>query len=131
MKRGRRGFTLIEALAAVVILTAGVAGALNGFGELARAQARLHQRQIAEDLAYQKLDELIATGEVAQSGVDGDFSEEGRPEWRWSMESRASGIDSLNTVRVEVRAPGAQEPSVRIDTLWFLPPEETEEVQTP
>jgi type II secretory pathway pseudopilin PulG len=131
LKRGRRAFTLIEALAAVVILTAGIAGALNGFAALARAQARLHERQVAEELAYQKLDELIATGEVAQSGVDGDFSEEGRPEWRWSMASQPSGIDSLNTIRLEVRGPGAQEPAVRIDALWFVPPQEAQEVQTP
>jgi prepilin-type N-terminal cleavage/methylation domain-containing protein len=69
-----RGFTLVELLVAVVLLTTGLTAAAAAIAAVTRAQAAAGRRMTAARLAEAKLAELQASGTISGAG-DGTFAE--------------------------------------------------------
>lgn len=59
-ERSDRGFTLIEVLMAMIVLTVGVAGVLSGLTTLTIASVHSNEQARATALAVQKMEELKA-----------------------------------------------------------------------
>jgi len=102
------GFTLIEALVALMIAATALVVLMGRLGASAEIQQTLMMQQRAEDLAMNKLVELSmsSTSLDERSGVieDGDL----QFEWRsWSEKTMMDGFRRLN---VSVKAPN--EPAV-------------------
>jgi prepilin-type N-terminal cleavage/methylation domain-containing protein len=76
MKRGQqRGFTLLEALVATMIMGIAVAGILEALTASSRNTARLTQADRAVVLARTKMDELLVNDALPRkSFIDGRFS---------------------------------------------------------
>lgn len=125
MSRGFRGFTLIEVLAAVVIVGIGIAAVMGGFGALSQTQRRIIERETIERLAQSKLKEIAATREY-DSVTEGDFSGEGLPDYSWSAATQESGVENLQHLRVTVELDNS-DLTASAETLVFTPPAPTEE----
>lgn len=119
----QRGFTLIEALAAVVLLGIGIAGAMGAVATITRTESAARETERMQSMAQAKLAELVATGEAATS-TSGDFADEGEPDVTWSLETGTSGIADLNTVSLTLETKNGSR-QTRLDTLVYQPPATT------
>jgi type II secretion system protein I len=121
----RRGFTLIEALVAVALLTGGIVAVLGSLGAMARTEARFRDQEQMQRLAVQKLDELVATIDVGAASESGDFKDQGEDRFVWSSDVGVTGVENLTAVTVTVRHTGSSEtgsPDAKVTSLVYLPP---------
>ncbi len=121
--RLRKGFTLVEALAALVLLGVGIAAVVTAQGSLGRTESRMQELQVMARLAESKLSELMAT-EAANVSDSGDFTEEGDTEHEWETIVDPSGVENVNAIRLIVRKVGGRtnDPEYELNTLQFVPP---------
>ena len=125
MNRGRSGFTIVEALASVVLLGVGIAAAMGGLSSLSKAEADGQDRERMERLAAQKFDELVATGSTT-SAESGDFVDRGFPDVTWQSQVSSTGVDNLNHISVTVqRSNDSKSPVAVFDSLQYVPPTTT------
>ncbi len=74
MKRQQRGFTLLEALVATMIMGVAIAGILNALAASARNVTRLTQADRAVVLARSKMDELLVNDALPRKTfIEGQF----------------------------------------------------------
>jgi prepilin-type N-terminal cleavage/methylation domain-containing protein len=74
----RRAFTLVEVLAAIVLIAIVLPVAMHGISLAARAASMAKHRSTAAQLGSSKLQEIVATGQwETSSNLSGDFSLEG------------------------------------------------------
>lgn len=121
--RRSRGFTLLEAMAAVVLLGIGIVGAMSANAQVIRNEDRARLTERMQRLAQTKLAELVATGQASTS-TDGDFTDQNQPGVTWNLEVNSSGITNLNNATLTVQESGSAN-SYRLDTVLFVPPETT------
>ncbi len=119
----RRGFTLLEAMAAVVLLGIGIVGAVGGFSTIIKTEDRARQTEHMQRLAQEKLAELVATGQAATS-TNGDFNDQNEPDYTWRLEVNTSGITDLDSVTLTVERTNSTD-KTRLDTLLYVPPQTT------
>lgn len=121
--RTRRAFTLVEALAALVLLGVGIAAVVTAQGSLGRTESRMQELQVMARLAESKLAELMAT-EAAGVSDSGDFALEGDNEHEWELVVDPSGVENINALRLIVRKVGgrASDPEFELNTLQFVAP---------
>jgi len=81
----RRGFTLIEVLASLILLAIVLPAAMRGATLASAAASKAQKRTTAATLASSKLQEILATGQYESGGLSGDFSEYGAQyqTYRW------------------------------------------------
>src|SRR5882724_9304418 len=86
----RRGFTLIEVLAALVLLAIVLPAAMRGVTVASSAASSAQKRTKAAALAASKLQELLATGQYENGNLSGDFGSDEGPEYngfRWEAQT--------------------------------------------
>ena len=89
MKRPkRRGFTLMEVLAAMLLLGIVLPAAMGGLDVCLRAAANARHKQEAALLAEAKLNEVLATRDATTLGTGGTFGDDW-PEYRWTLATSA------------------------------------------
>lgn len=122
----RRGFTLVEALVAVVLAGVGVAATLNGIAALTQAQARATEKERMVRLALSMYDELVATGDVTNIG--GVFDDPGASRFVWEASTEPAGVENLTILTVTVRLNEDQqrEASEEVVGLVYEEPSATE-----
>jgi type II secretory pathway pseudopilin PulG len=116
-RRGERGFTLAEALAAMLFLAIVLPPAVLAFQVAARAAVSAERLRIAGDLAESKLTELVLTGGWRTGSDAGDF-EPDYPGYRWAVSADGWEEDAMRVVTVEVAfVVQGRERTVRVATL--------------
>lgn len=78
-----RGFTLIEVLAALLLLAIALPAVLRGISLATSAASQAKHRGDAYGLCQSKLDELLATGQWQYGNLSGDFNPD-NPGYRWT-----------------------------------------------
>jgi type II secretion system protein I len=97
----RRAFTLIEVLAALLLMAIVIPVAMQGMSIASRAGLLGQRKAAAMRVAERMINELIVTGEMNQTSssgtvVDGDTS------YPWTMQSEPWTEDSMTHVTVKV-----------------------------
>ncbi|NHA14462.1 type II secretion system minor pseudopilin GspI [Thioalkalivibrio sp. XN279] len=101
MRRGR-GFTLLEVMVALAIVSIGLIAAFNAVIQMAHSTTTLRERAFADWIAMNQLTELRVTGEFPDVGrFDGDVEFAGR-EWRWEASVSETGVEDLRRVDISV-----------------------------
>ncbi len=119
----RRGFTLIEAIAAIALVGIGVASAMGGLAAMAKTDRILLEREELQRLAVQKYEEVIATGLLDTAELSGDFAEQNIEGFEWEVAVEPSGEENLEIVTVTVTRSGDPEgPQTTVDGLYFQAP---------
>lgn len=98
---GRRAFTLIEVLAALLLMAIVIPVAMHGMSTASRAGILGQRKAAAARIAERMLNELIITDQMNQNAAngtvaDGDFS------YNWTMQSEPWSEDSMTHVTVKV-----------------------------
>jgi type II secretion system protein I len=103
----RRAFTLIEVLAALLLMAIIIPVAMQGMGVATRAGVLGQRKAAAMRVAERVLNELIVTNEVLSSGQSGNIAEGGTT-YAWTLESQnwTEGAMLLLTVRVNFDVQG-------------------------
>lgn len=119
----KRGFTLIEAVAAIGLVGIGVASVMGGLAAMAKTDRQLMLREEMQKLAVQKYDEIIATGLIDTAELSGDFTEQNNDDFEWEATVEPSGEENLEILSVTVNQVGDTEgPNATVDGLVFRPP---------
>lgn len=79
----RRGLTLVEVLATIVMMAIVLPAAMQGISLCTATSVVARQRSEATALAEAKVAELIATGDWQYGALSGEFGE-AWPEYQWS-----------------------------------------------
>ena len=80
---GRRAFTIIEVLATLTLAAIVLPVAVNGILLCLATAGHAREHARAASLAQTKLDEIVATGELYDAELTGDFGEE-LPGYTWA-----------------------------------------------
>jgi len=121
----KRGFTLVEALVAVVLAGVGIVAAVQGISSTAKAQALMTEKERMLRLASQQFDDLIATGQTTSMG--GTFADLGEDRYLWDAEFSPTGEENLSQLQVTVRlADTAREHEESVTGFVYLQPQTTE-----
>ena len=100
-KHLRRGFTMAEVLAALLLMAIIVPVALQGVQIASRAGTLGQRKAAAMRVAERVLNELIATDGLTQSTGSGTVAE-GDQSYAWTMQTETWPEDAMNLVTVRV-----------------------------
>lgn len=95
------GFTLIEVLVALVVVTAGLTIIAQGFLTGGRASVASQNETVAAMLAESKMAEVEAGIVSTQSSASGTFEPE-RPDFSWSLEPETTTTTGLAKITLTV-----------------------------
>ena len=88
-RRNSGGFSLLEILVAVTILSVGILGVLAGFSVSTRAAARAYRNDQAAVIAQGKLDEVLV---LPASELEPASGESGQFHWALEFEAKPLGL---------------------------------------
>ena len=114
-----RGFTLIEVLAALVIVALGMLGVIEAVTQSARNGAYLREKTLAHWIALNVITEKRLQPEpppVAEASGDVEFAGQ---RWRWSMQVTQTQVASLRRMDVSVRPADAPDSSALATVTGF------------
>jgi general secretion pathway protein I len=114
-----RGFTLIEVLAALVIVALGMLGVIQAVTQTARNGSYLREKTLAHWIAMNVITErrlLPAPPEVTETSEDVEFAGQ---RWRWTMNVTQTEVESLRRMDVAVRYADRPEGEALITVTGF------------
>jgi general secretion pathway protein I len=114
-----RGFTLIEVLAALVIVALGMLGVIEAVTQSARNGTYLREKTLAHWIALNVITEKRLQPEpppVTESSGDVEFAGQ---RWRWSMQVTQTQVASLRRMDVSVRPADAPDSSALATVTGF------------
>jgi len=103
MRRRSQGFTLIEVLAALVIVALGMLGVIQAVTQTARNGTYMREKTLAHWIALNLVTErrlLPTPPDVSESSEEVEFAGQ---RWRWTMNVSQTGVESLRRMDVSVR----------------------------
>jgi general secretion pathway protein I len=101
-QRHSRGFTLLEVMVALAIVSIGLIAAFNGVIQMAHSTSMLRERALADWIAMNQISEIRISGEFPSVGsFDGSTEFAGR-EWRWEASISETGVSDLRRIDMAV-----------------------------
>jgi general secretion pathway protein I len=114
-----RGFTLIEVLAALVIVALGMLGVIQAVTQTARNGSYLREKTLAHWIAMNVITERRlqpAPPDVSETSEDVEFAGQ---RWRWTMEVTQTEVESLRRMDVAVRYADRPESQALVTVTGF------------
>jgi general secretion pathway protein I len=108
-RRALAGFTLVEVLAALVIVSLGMLGVIQAVSQTANNGAYLRDRTVAHWIAMNRVTEVRLEPKEPTVGTDSDDIEMAGRKWRWSMEVTQTAVESIRRIDVEVALADAKD----------------------
>lgn len=114
-----RGFTLIEVLAALVIVSLGMMAVIQAVSQTASNSSYLRDKTIAHWVAMNRLTEVrLEQGAPKVDKTSDDVEMAGR-EWRWTMEVTQTPVETMRRIDISVRPADAKEGSSMASITGF------------
>lgn len=124
-EHSRAGFTIVEVLASVALISIGIVASLRTFGALARADAREADTEDMQRLAFRKYDEIVAGGGLTTGALSGDFQDLGESRFVWKARQTATGTGNLDRITVEIDFAGGVNPRKEVLSGLYCRPKNT------
>jgi Tfp pilus assembly protein PilV len=100
IKKHTVGFTFIEVLVTVVLVTVGIVAAMGGIRAVSQAEVKSQTADLLQNLAAEKLNELTLTIDPTQNGTAGDFSDRGHPDITWNLQIQTTALANVDEATV-------------------------------
>lgn len=96
------GFTLLEVMVALAIVSIGLIAAFNGVIQMAHSTTVLRERALADWIAMNQIATIRISGTFPDVGsIDGETEFAGR-EWRWEADISETGVADLRRIDMAV-----------------------------
>lgn len=105
------GFTLIEVLAALVIVSLGLLGVITAVGQTANNAHYMREKTIAHWVAMNRLTEARLQPSAPKIDKTSDEVEMAGRKWRWTMIVTQTPVESMRRIDVSVRPEDAPQDS--------------------
>lgn len=105
--RRLRAFTLIEVLAALIIVSLGMLGVIQAVGQTASNTSYLRQKTLAHWVAMNRLTEARLQPNAPKVDKTSDEVEMAGYRWRWTMEVTQTAVESIRRIDISVRVADA------------------------
>lgn len=109
--REQRGFTLIEVVVALIVVSLGMLAVIETVGGTARNSSYLRDKTVAHWVAMNKLTEVRLLPNAPSLDKSSDEVEMAGREWRWTMEVKQTPVESMRRIDISVRPAEAPEKS--------------------
>ena len=117
----RAGFTLIESLAAIMLIAMIVPVALSGISHGLRSTSGMHKQQLAMHYAQQYMDYLIHSGDWSVSAASGQFDRDTygaqAADYSWQLSVESWRDPQVRHLQLIVRWSEREADQVSLDTL--------------
>jgi general secretion pathway protein I len=114
------GFTLLEVLAALVIISLGMLAAIEAIGQTASNSTRMRDRTLAHWVAMNRLTAARLEPRAPKVDKTSDEVEMAGRRWRWTMEVTETAVQSMRRIDVRVgEAEGDDERSLAQVTGFY------------
>ena len=109
--KSQRGFTLIEVLVALIVVSLGMLGVIQTVSQTASNSTYMRDKIIAHWIAMNQLTQTRLLPSPPKIDKSSDEIEMAGRDWRWTMEVKATPIESIRRIEVKVRLKEAPETS--------------------
>jgi general secretion pathway protein I len=113
------GFTLLEVLAALVIISLGMLGVIEAISQTASNSTRMRDRTLAHWVAMNRLAEVRLQTRAPKIDKSSDEVEMAGRKWRWTMEVTETPVQSLRRIDIRVAEADADEDSSLANVTGF------------
>lgn len=127
-KRRNAGFSLIEVIVAIVILSIALVGLAHGITTALSSSKESESQTAAAMYAAGLIETLRAEGDIADGETEGDCGAE-LPLYRWTESVTGAGIDGLHEVDVSIQSARTGQAIYELKTLLFEPPVDTSDTK--
>jgi len=114
-----RGFTLIEVLAALVIVALGMLGVIEAVTQSARNGTYLREKTLAHWIAMNLITERRLQVDPPQIGETSDEVQYAGERWHWRLRVTKTQVDTIRRMEASVRAASAAESSSLANVSGF------------
>lgn len=97
-----RGFTLLEVMVALAIVSIGLIAAFNGIIHMAHSTSMLRERALADWIAMNAISEIRISGDFPDVGRFDEIVEFAGRDWRWEANISETGVTDLRRIDLEV-----------------------------
>ena len=112
MRHSRRGFTLLETLVALAIMTIALTAAFRAMGVAAQTSGDLREHLIGNWVAENRFAELRATQAWPEPGTqEGDATQAGQT-YHWRQETVSTANSMVRRINLSVYGPGSGEHAI-------------------
>jgi general secretion pathway protein I len=113
------GFTLIEVVVALIVVSLGMLAVIETVGSTARNSGYLREKTIAHWVAMNKLTEVRLLPNAPGIDKSSDDVKMAGREWRWTMEVKQTPVESIRRIDISVRPAEAPEKSSMASVSGF------------
>ena len=108
-RRPVTGFTLIEVMVALVIVSLALAGIAASMGQMIDTANTMRDRTFASWIAQNQIAEMRLAGVVPEVGESSDEVEYANTTWVWTADVSETGVENLLKVEVSVSYAGSDD----------------------
>src|SRR5918992_1568458 len=113
------GFTLIEVMVALVVVSLGMLGVIQAVGQTASNSSYLRDKTLAHWVAMNKLTEVRLQKSAPAIDKSSDEVEMGGRDWRWTMNVTQTPVETIRRIDISVREESAPENSSLASVTGF------------
>lgn len=114
-----RGFTLIEVVVALIVVSLGMLAVIETVGGTARNSGYLRDKTVAHWVAMNKLTEVRLLPNAPAVDKTSDEIEMAGRDWRWTMDVKQTPVESIRRIDISVRPAEAPEKSSMASVSGF------------
>lgn len=107
--RQSRGFTLIEVIVALVVISLGMLGVIQAVSQTASNTGYLRDKTLAHWVAMNRLTEVRLQKAAPAVTKSSDEVEMAGRHWKWTMNVTQSGVETIRRIDISVRPADARE----------------------
>jgi general secretion pathway protein I len=117
--RRQRGFTLIEVLVALIVVSLGMLAVIQTVSQTAGNSSYMRDKTIAHWIAMNQLTQTRLLPSSPKIDKSSDEIEMAGRDWRWTMEVQQTPIESIRRIDIKVRLQDAPEDSSMASVSGF------------
>lgn len=114
-----RGFTLIEVLVALVVVSLGMLAVIQTVSQTANNSTYMRDKTLAHWIAMNQLTQLRLQPSPPPIDKSSDEIEMAGRDWRWTMEVQQTAIETIRRIDIRVRLADAPETSSLVSVSGF------------